>query len=182
MFDSFLCVCVHKMRFFMDDLGLRRLQLKKLVQRSPRILGNSVKNKIRPNVRGVSRPGVYDAFDNGLSALCLMVDNFACAWLPRTAQGLKNCAPGRFHMFKLHSTSNYHPLLTMMALVFRYQAAFLEDDLGVPRHRLKRMIVALPMLLSYSVEDNLRPKVTHVLQHTYMRRLMGVVFTFFLGC
>lgn len=39
------------MRFFMEDLGFRRLQLTKLIQRSPQVMGNSVE-KMRVNVRG----------------------------------------------------------------------------------------------------------------------------------
>lgn len=39
------------------------------------------------------------------------------------------------------------------------KVAYLEGALGVSRRRLKRMIVASPALLSYSIEDNLRPKV-----------------------
>ncbi len=39
------------MRFFMEDLGFRRLQLTKLMQRSPQLMGNSVETKMRVNVR-----------------------------------------------------------------------------------------------------------------------------------
>ena len=39
------------------------------------------------------------------------------------------------------------------------QVAYLEHELGIPRNRLKRVIMALPSLLSYSVDGILRPKV-----------------------
>lgn len=42
------------------------------------------------------------------------------------------------------------------------QVAYLEGALGVPRPGIRRYIVALPNLLSYSVEENLRPKVEYV--------------------
>lgn len=82
-------------------------------------------------------------------------------------------------MFKRHSASNFHPLLTMIGLIFRYQAAFLEDALGVPRHRLKRMVVAVPALLSYNVEDNLKPKVTNVFPAHIRAQVDGNLFSRF---
>lgn len=42
------------------------------------------------------------------------------------------------------------------------QVQYLEYELGIPRGRLKSIIMALPWLLSYSVDDNLKPKVRHV--------------------
>jgi len=42
-----------QVRFFMEDLGLRRLQLTKVMRRSPQLLGNSVEDKMRVNVRAL---------------------------------------------------------------------------------------------------------------------------------
>lgn len=42
------------------------------------------------------------------------------------------------------------------------QVIYLTDALALSPARLKRMIVAMPTLLSYSVEDNLKPKVMRV--------------------
>lgn len=103
-----------------------------------------------------------------------MADNLALAYLPRTTQALR--------MMSCYEEVS-HIQATQMGLVFRQQVAFLEDALGVPRHRLKRIVVALPTLLSYSVEDNLRPKVTHVIAtHKYEvqnRRRDGKLFALF---
>lgn len=42
--------CEGQTRFFMEELGMRRLQLTQMIKVYPQVLGLSVENKIRPNV------------------------------------------------------------------------------------------------------------------------------------
>lgn len=53
-------------------------------------------------------------------------------------------------------------LQNMSSCLVVVQVAYLEGALGVRRPNIRRYIVALPNLLSYSVGENLRPKVEHV--------------------
>lgn len=41
------------MAFFMEELGMRRLQLTKIIKEQPHVLGLSVAKKLRPNVRTI---------------------------------------------------------------------------------------------------------------------------------
>lgn len=52
-------------------------------------------------------------------------------------------------------------LVFILSLIRNPQVAYLENEIGIPRNRIKRIITALPSLLSYSVEGGLKPKASN---------------------
>ena len=148
---------------FLLDLGLTKSQVVKAVATSPRLLGLSIEQNLTPTVQwlldcGLTMSQVAKAVASSPQLLGLSIEQELEAYLAMVI-GLgpdkESSCKGSGHFSLLSESQHWKELKA-------YRAIF-DWDLGLTKSRVVKAVAAFPQILSYSIEQNLKPTVQSLL-------------------
>ncbi|CAM9189283.1 unnamed protein product [Laminaria digitata] len=150
-----------KMLYFVEELGLRRLQLTKLMKEHSRMLGLSVDNKLRLNVAylehelGIPRNRLKRVIMALPSLLSYSVDDVLRPKVKWLAENLL------LEEHQLRKMLTRHPQILSLSVNNNLvpKVSWLQKTFVVSDVALRGMITKNPSILLYNTENSIKPKV-----------------------
>jgi len=158
---SVACNLMPTCGYLLEDLGLSRQQLRTLVSKNPRVLSMSLRSNLMPKVQWMLDIGVPTS---KLAALLVSYPLLISFSLPKLREGeavlVQNLGVAAEGLGGI--MVKCPQLFGLRAEQIERKAGVIASELGLTREQLSTLTERYPRVLTYSLPDNLLPKIQYL--------------------